>query len=230
MAASRYELDDCTLEDLYRWIDSIPLSRPKKHIARDFSDGVLMAEIMKRYIPKSVELHNYVSCHSTKQKIENWRLLNTKAFSRFLNFELSMEVIQQVVDQKPGAIERILLLIRDKLDITMAKTIAEDYDSPEADQYYSSRQSQQPPTLNDAKVVGDVVPRLLYEEKVQECLARDESIEILHAKIRRLEHLLDLKSKRVEDLQQRLNGLRPTGQPLFKTPSEGRHYNVHRIN
>ena len=27
------------LEDIYKWIDEIPLSRPKKNIARDFSDG-----------------------------------------------------------------------------------------------------------------------------------------------------------------------------------------------
>lgn len=29
------------LDDLYIWVDSIPLSRPKRNIARDFSDGGL---------------------------------------------------------------------------------------------------------------------------------------------------------------------------------------------
>lgn len=33
------EFDDAELEELYNWVDSIPLSRPKKNIARDFSDG-----------------------------------------------------------------------------------------------------------------------------------------------------------------------------------------------
>lgn len=33
------DFDDAELEQLYTWIDSIPLSRPKKNIARDFSDG-----------------------------------------------------------------------------------------------------------------------------------------------------------------------------------------------
>jgi len=32
-------LDDELLEDLYAWVDQIPLSRPKKNIHRDFSDG-----------------------------------------------------------------------------------------------------------------------------------------------------------------------------------------------
>lgn len=33
------EFDDAELEELYNWVDSIPLTRPKKNIARDFSDG-----------------------------------------------------------------------------------------------------------------------------------------------------------------------------------------------
>ena len=35
------QLDNKILEDLYQWIDSLPLSRPKKRIERDFSDGNL---------------------------------------------------------------------------------------------------------------------------------------------------------------------------------------------
>jgi hypothetical protein len=33
------ELSGPVLEELYVWIDSIPLSKPKKKIERDFSDG-----------------------------------------------------------------------------------------------------------------------------------------------------------------------------------------------
>lgn len=33
------ELDDQILQDLYAWIDQIPLSRPKKRIEKDFADG-----------------------------------------------------------------------------------------------------------------------------------------------------------------------------------------------
>lgn len=31
--------DDVELENLYQWIDRIPLSRPKKNVGKDFSDG-----------------------------------------------------------------------------------------------------------------------------------------------------------------------------------------------
>lgn len=40
------ELNDEQLRALYAWIDAIPLSRPKKNMARDFADGVLLAEVI----------------------------------------------------------------------------------------------------------------------------------------------------------------------------------------
>jgi hypothetical protein len=33
------ELNGAVLEDLYLWVDHIPLSKPKRKIERDFSDG-----------------------------------------------------------------------------------------------------------------------------------------------------------------------------------------------
>jgi len=48
-------LDDRELQRIYSWVDEIPLSRPKRSITRDFSDGVLMAELVHHYFPKLVE-------------------------------------------------------------------------------------------------------------------------------------------------------------------------------
>jgi len=36
------QLDGKLLEELYKWIDDLPLSRPKKRIERDFSDGKII--------------------------------------------------------------------------------------------------------------------------------------------------------------------------------------------
>ena len=88
------------MQGIYNWVDEIPLSRPKRNIARDFSDGgkfkftifkitsfasyifckkklkklidinlifpsiVLMAEVVKHFLPHLVELHNYSAAHS----------------------------------------------------------------------------------------------------------------------------------------------------------------------
>jgi hypothetical protein len=65
------ELDDQILQDLYAWIDQIPLSRPKRRIEKDFADGgkfglgadqlfpfpsflVMVAELIKYYFPSWV--------------------------------------------------------------------------------------------------------------------------------------------------------------------------------
>ncbi len=53
---------------------------------------------------------------------------------------------------------------------------------------------------------GEVVPRMVYDEKEQECIAKDEQIQILNAKIRRLEHLLHLKDVRIQDLTEKVEG------------------------
>lgn len=38
--------------------------------------AVLVAEMIKHYFPRMVDLHNYTPAHSSKQKMENWYLLN----------------------------------------------------------------------------------------------------------------------------------------------------------
>ena len=49
------------IDEIYKWVDSVPLSRVKKNINRDFADGVLMAEMVRHYFPTAVEMHNYPS-------------------------------------------------------------------------------------------------------------------------------------------------------------------------
>lgn len=48
---------------------------------------------------------------------------------------------------------------------------------------------------------SDNVPRSYLEEKEMECMAKDETIRILNSKIRRLEHLIQLKDTRLLELQ-----------------------------
>jgi hypothetical protein len=45
------EEDDSQLQELYAWTDAIPLSRRKKNVPRDFSDGVLMGEVVIHVFP-----------------------------------------------------------------------------------------------------------------------------------------------------------------------------------
>ncbi|XP_024516316.1 sperm flagellar protein 1-like [Selaginella moellendorffii] len=102
------------LPGLYSWVDGIPLSRPKRNIARDFSDGVLAAEVVAHYCPRLVDIHNYSAANSLAQKIYNWNTLNNKVFRR-LNFSLTKEDVEAVANAENQMIERILKLLKYKI-------------------------------------------------------------------------------------------------------------------
>ena len=107
-------LSDEDLLTLYEWIDSIPLSREKKNIARDFCEGVLTAEIMRHYYPKLVDIYNYPEANSTQLKLVNWNTLCLKVF-RKIGFSLSKNELENVVNSKPKAIENVLWRLYNKL-------------------------------------------------------------------------------------------------------------------
>ncbi|XP_059738026.1 uncharacterized protein [Bos taurus] len=70
------------LHRLYAWLDALPPSRRKRHLARDFSDGVMLAEVVKLFGPRLVDLHKYVPTCNTGQKRSNWSVLNRKVFHK----------------------------------------------------------------------------------------------------------------------------------------------------
>ena len=84
------DLTEDELKPLYKWIDQIPLSRPKRNIARDFSDGVLVAEVIAHFYPKLVELHNYSGANAMSPKVYNWQTLNARALKK-LGFQIPRE-------------------------------------------------------------------------------------------------------------------------------------------
>ena len=43
---------------IYEWVDTIPLSRQKKNIARDINDGEILANMIIYLYPKLVEKNN----------------------------------------------------------------------------------------------------------------------------------------------------------------------------
>lgn len=247
--------DDVELENLYQWIDRIPLTRPKKNIGKDFSDGVLLAEIVAHYFPKIVELHNYSPAAATKQKMENWYLLNRRVL-RKLDLDLSDEVIRALANCKPKVVEKVLMLLRLQIDKNLQRqgrsrleidaNFAQSMDTKETKKSQSAPAADNsqalvpvktgrssPGKLSSPRKLGkgeiphnhpdrssyhfegkgyfdpaiyiyptsDNVPRSYLEEKEMECMAKDETIRILNSKIRRLEHLIQLKDTRLLELQ-----------------------------
>lgn len=270
--------DDVEVDSLYQWIDRIPLSRPKKNISKDFSDAVLAAEIVKHYFPRMVELHNYTPAAATKQKMENWYLLNRRVLRR-LDLDLSDDVMRALANSKPKVIERVLMLLRLQIDKLLEKTVFHITDTPPGmksprlpdassrslspNRLTKSEPAGSPRKYNKGEVphghpdrtaleyypldllpidlpygyaersyfadkplpllpkpfvapLSEHIPRVMYEEKEMECQAKEETIQILNAKIRRLEHLLHLKDVRIEDLHSTLQHTMGFGYTLKK--------------
>lgn len=239
------ELDEHLLQDLYAWIDQVPLSRSKRRIERDFSDGVMVAELVKYYFPNWVELHNYTTANNTQQKMINWGLLNRKVFHRF-DLNVPEHIVRGICNGKSGLVETFLYNLRVKIDDYLygmetntsdpeyrnlfRKQKEQNFQNNNSthriddnfnyrnDQHQNNTKQQnvnknqqsqsfnQPKKLNDlGNMKNEVVPRLYYEEKEQELLAKEEELQILSAKIRRLEHLLHLKDVRIQDLTEKNN-------------------------
>ncbi|XP_068424017.1 sperm flagellar protein 1 [Clinocottus analis] len=228
------ELDKEELQDLYAWIDNISLSRPKRHITRDFSDGVMAAEVVKYFFPKLVDLHNYIPANSTLQKLSNWNLLNRKVFSK-LNFQVPEDTVKRIVLSTAGAIEPVLSALREKIDKKLDNTTDNLLDL----EYYETRNQENPHTeipqteaicvtqtkdekskikkgkpQQTAQLYPNMDPsvRLLLLEKEQAVMAMQETVEILQMKVKRLEHLVHLKDLRIEDLMRHLETYKAKGK------------------
>ena len=62
---------------MYSWVDGFRLSREKKNIARDFSDGILVGQIVKIVDSSLIDVRQLVETLNTSTKKGNWETLNS---------------------------------------------------------------------------------------------------------------------------------------------------------
>ncbi|XP_040303516.1 sperm flagellar protein 1 isoform X1 [Herpailurus yagouaroundi] len=243
-------VDEEALHQLYLWVDNIPLSRPKRNLSRDFSDGVLVAEVIKFYFPKMVEMHNYVPANSLQQKLNNWGHLNRKVLSK-LNFSVPEDVMRKIAQCAPGVVELVLIPLRQRLeerqrrrkqgsgslqelapqdgtgymDVGLSqKARGEGAPDPQGGgQLRGGRlPAPRPPGYSQA-LQGDPSFVLQIAEKEQELLASQETVQVLQMKVRRLEHLLQLKNVRIDDLSRRLQQAERKQRRMDRFPEPRSH-------
>ncbi|XP_030803245.1 sperm flagellar protein 1 [Camarhynchus parvulus] len=235
---------EASLVSLYRWLDTVPLSRPRRNIARDFSDGVLAAEVVKFFFPSLVELHSFVPTSSTAQKVANWGHLNRKVLSK-LNLRLPEEMIQALAPVKvlskrtaagnvggswPAGTASLQLwgtkilqrqrngkggagkppaesaaLDEGKYLDTGQRRLRSDLGRGCSQDGAARAVTVAVPAQQPGAGPGDMRQQLAEREQALQ-LARD-TIQILQAKVGRLEQLLLLKNLRIDDLSQRLQQL-----------------------
>lgn len=101
--------------ELLNWIATLGLSRKCRNLARDFSDAVLMTELIHHFYPKMVDLHNYESALKVDTKMYNWNTLNTKTLKR-LGIPIDSSTINGLANSQPGFIQKVLVNFRDVLN------------------------------------------------------------------------------------------------------------------
>ncbi|XP_053429884.1 sperm flagellar protein 1 isoform X2 [Nycticebus coucang] len=243
-------VDEEALHQLYLWVDNIPLSRPKRNLSRDFSDGVLVAEVIKFYFPKMVEMHNYVPANSLQQKLSNWSHLNRKVLNK-LNFSVPEDVMRKIAQCAPGVVELVLIPLRQRLEERQkrrkqASGSLQELAPQDGSGYMDVGLSQKargegaldpqgggqlrggrppaprPPAYSQA-LQGDPNFVLQIAEKEQELLASQETVQVLQMKVRRLEHLLQLKNVRIDDLSRRLQQAERKQRRMDRFPEPRSH-------
>mmetsp|Transcript_11626 Transcript_11626/g.18627 ORF Transcript_11626/g.18627 Transcript_11626/m.18627 type:complete len:210 (+) Transcript_11626:43-672(+) len=198
-------------QDVYCWIDEIPLSRPKKNIARDFSDAVLLSEVVHHFFPAKVDLHNYISTNAMSKKTVNWNTLNRKVLRKLFKFEIPSDEIRKIVTCQKGAIERCLQGLKAKIEAKKRST--------EQKVSRPKKSVREQKGTSGARIAASTQPRMamqggaggraqvfpnaqsLLDEKDNTIEDLRETVAILQMKVQKLEQLLRLKDKKIEQLQ-----------------------------
>lgn len=178
---------EAELDELYKWIDAIPLSRRKKNLPRDFSDAVLMAEVIAHFFPRMVELHNYDQGLRVDTKVYNWKTLNNRVLKK-LPYFLDKEIIDDLANSIPGVIERVLIDIRRVIE-----------EKQQHDQHPFTEEKSNPidEEIEMAKTCTD---RSILENKLKEVAEKAEKIRSLEEKIEKIEELISMKDARIQQL------------------------------
>ena len=178
--------DESELMYIYEWVDSIELSRPKKNIARDFSDGVLLAEIIKSYLPHLVDLHNYPSCSNSKHKESKWNVLNNKVLKK-MHIKLTKDEIDSIIKAKPLAIEKLLqrvyVVLQNKVNMNTNK---------EQNNFGIERNN------------NEILKKTL-EEKDNVIKQLKDIVEVLELKLKNSEEMEGILQNKVQQLTEALN-------------------------
>ncbi len=194
---------------MYAWIDAIPLTRPKRNVWRDFSDGVLVAEVIAAYLPHLVEIHNYPTANSVKQKVYNFETLNQRVLKK-LGMLIPRETIEDIVNCKNGAIESVLNQLQFKIAkykerMNQQKMSSPSKDaSPESARRPDDRQNRAHNNNMHSNIspnkISNMVDEEILIEKEEQIRELQETVQVLELKVAKLEQLLRLKDNKIQKL------------------------------
>jgi hypothetical protein len=205
--------------DILAWLDTIPLSRPVRHIETDFSDGILVAEIVAYFFPEYVDLDMFHTARNMSQRTKNWRLLNSDVLPK-LSLHAPGTVVHDITNGDHRAVELFLLHLREKLEEHLLRTGRKSRLQWETWRSFNVERHRLPQLLMTPRTPrrtgllpgyasfnrgGRYLDSYLYDDALR---AREEEIDILRGKLKRCENLIRTKDKRIQELEERLGKIK----------------------
>ncbi|KAI1725400.1 CH-like domain in sperm protein domain-containing protein [Ditylenchus destructor] len=211
---------------LHDWIRGMALSKPVRNLARDFSDGVLVAEIIAHFLPRYVSLGNFGHVNSVALKRYNWETLQ-KVVLRHLRIQLTAEQMNQLANSVPGVIDGLLLEVKSRIEDAIQEGRFRPTNRRSRSYASSNASSRGGSTLHlaqlddpvssrhynrDASTIGNAKhsPNTAHDEgtklsrtqpaPVLDDFTKDQLIEKLYIRIRHLENSLRQKDDKISHL------------------------------
>jgi hypothetical protein len=95
--------------EVLKWLQILQLSTSFRNPRRDFANGLLIAEIVDRYMPGELTMSAIDGGSALARKLDNWDQLN-KVFSK-IDVPISKEVIDGTLHCKVGAAEVLVQML-----------------------------------------------------------------------------------------------------------------------
>lgn len=218
-----------TYYDLLAWLDTIPLSRAIHHLEKDFSDGVLVAEIIGYFFPEYVELDKYSAARNMSQRTKNWRRLNADVFPK-ISLHAPGTLVHDMTNGDPRAVELFLLHLREKIEDHLIHTGRKSRLHWETWRSYNLERYRLPPLLGTPRrnayaavpaAPGPMVnypgyyppvhgryydPLLLqYDESNK---FKEEQVELLRGKLKQCERIIQTKDRKIQQLEDKIERMK----------------------
>ena len=207
--------------DILAWLDTIPLSRPVHNLETDFTDGILIAEIIAYFFPEYVELEMFRITRNMSQRIKNWRLLNSDVLPK-ISLHAPGTVVHDITNGDHRAIELFLLHLREKLEEHLIRTGRKSRLQLETWRSYHNERHRLPQLLatshstrrtaflpgygSHARSGRSLDPySIAFDDVIR---VKDEEIEVLRGKLKRCEKIMRAKDKRIQELEEKFEKLK----------------------
>eukprot|EP00055_Hartaetosiga_balthica_P005796 m.17548 g.17548 ORF g.17548 m.17548 type:complete len:244 (+) comp4799_c0_seq1:129-860(+) len=191
--------------EVWLWLQSLQLSVQVRNVRRDLSNGYVVAEIMQKYFPSDIQLHNFHKGTAINLKLENWELLQKLCAKESL--EIDPKFINGCIHCKPGAAEPIVKILYSQLTGKQLKIISTNIDEEFSDIEYQASLPSYARSTASVAIKNNLKRTEMYSEP--DLIATNTKIGDIMAKQKQLKELdKEMNPKRYNVQQLKSTGRR----------------------